>query len=280
MTRRQCNHQGSQTLCDAPEVAHGGDTTPASPLQWYGSLQSQARRIAALMPPYDHYVEPFAGGAAVLLSKPASKTEFISDINPDLADFWQVVRRPDSLRRLIERVELTPYSRAVYQECIAAVRDGGGDAIRRAWSFLVTCSQGRNGLSAFESRWSYAKGVSNQHADLWAKLPARLHRAGRRLRYVQVECLPYDEILGRFDSPKTLVFLDPPYLPQTRTKPNVYEHEFTRDDHRRLLQIVRRLRAKVMLCGYMSDLYGEMLDGWRRTNLSSTFVLMQPVGLR
>ena len=56
-------------------------------------------------------------------------------------------------------------------------------------------------------------------------------------------------------------------MPETRTKPNVYQHEFTRDDHRRLLRIVRRLRAKVILCGYKSDLYGEMLDGWRRTDI-------------
>ncbi len=266
------NGRGSQGLCDAPAAARGSAATPASPLKWYGSLQAHARRIAELLPAHDHYVEPFAGSATVLLSKPLSKTgtECLSDINPDIANFWRVVQRPDSRRRLIEQVEMTPYSRAVYRDCIAVVRDGDGNAVRRAWSFLVTCNQGRNGLGAFESRWSYGKGTSNQHADSWARLPRRLQQAGRRVRCVQIECLPYEEILERFNSPNTLVFLDPPFLPETRLKPRVYQDEFTHADHMRLLRIVRNLKARVILCGYGSELYREGLKGWRRTDFKGT----------
>ncbi len=228
-----------------------------------------------MLPPHDHYAEPFAGGAAVLLSKPKpsgrAKTEWLSDVNPDIVNFWRMIQRPDSRRRLIEQVEMTPYSRAVYGDCIAVVRDGGGQAVRRAWAFLVTCNQGRNGLGAFASRWSYGKGGTNQHADSWANLPARLERAGRRMRGVRIECVPYDKMLEGIDSPRTAVVLDPPFSPETRLKPKVFDHEFTDDDHRRLLRIVRKLKSRIILCGYRNRLYDEWLnDGWRRTDFKGT----------
>ena len=225
-----------------------------------------------MLPPHDHYAEPFAGGAAVLLSKPKpsgrAKTEWLSDVNPDIVNFWRVLQRSDSRRRLIEQVELTPYSRAVYGDCITALRDGGGDAVRRAWAYVVTCNQGRNGLGAFESRWSYGKGGSNQHAKSWAMLPEKLEHAGHRMRGVRIECASYEKILERIGSSMmTAAFLDPPYLPETRLKPKVYDHEFTDDDHRCLLRIVCNSKARIILCGFRNCLYDEWLcDGWRRTD--------------
>ena len=37
------------------------------PLKYHGGKTNLARRIVELMPPHLHYVEPFAGGLAVLL---------------------------------------------------------------------------------------------------------------------------------------------------------------------------------------------------------------------
>ncbi|MCH8851825.1 MAG: DNA adenine methylase [Planctomycetes bacterium] len=264
MNHRPDDNQGTQALCDPPAVDCAQATTPASPLQWYGSLQSHARKIAALLPPHDLYAEPFAGGLSVLLSKRISEREHIADINADLINFWRVIQRSASRRRLIAQVEMTPYSRAVYGDCIAMLNDGGGDAVRRAWAFLITCNQGRNGLGAFASRWSHGKSGSNQHADSWANLPAKLEQAGRRMQGVRIECVPYDKML-EIDSPQAVILLDPPYSPETRLKPKVYEHEFTDDDHRCLLHIVRKLKSRVILCGYRNRLYDEQLcDGWQR----------------
>ncbi len=98
-----------------------------------------------MLPPHDHFIEPFAGTAAVLFAKPKpsreSETECISDIDQNIVNFWRVVQRANSRRRLIEQVEMTPYSRAVYRDCVASVREGGGDSVHRAWAFLVTCRQ-------------------------------------------------------------------------------------------------------------------------------------------
>src|SRR5260370_12808946 len=39
------------------------------PLKWHGGKHYLASRIVALMPPHLHYVEPFAGGLAVVLAR-------------------------------------------------------------------------------------------------------------------------------------------------------------------------------------------------------------------
>jgi hypothetical protein len=39
------------------------------PLKWHGGKYYLARRIIALMPRHLHYVEPFAGGLAMLLAR-------------------------------------------------------------------------------------------------------------------------------------------------------------------------------------------------------------------
>lgn len=62
-----------------------------------------------------------------------------------------------------------------------------------------------------------------------------------------------------------LVFLDPPYLMATRRSQRpMYDHELGDIDHAWLLDILRGLPCNVMISGYASDLYDQMLEGWRK----------------
>lgn len=62
-----------------------------------------------------------------------------------------------------------------------------------------------------------------------------------------------------------LVYLDPPYLMSTRSsKRAIYPAEFGDvDQHRQLLELARTLPCPVAISGYYSDLYAELLPGWR-----------------
>lgn len=263
MNHRRNDKQGTQALCDPPAVACTKATTPASPLRYYGGLQSFARKIVGMLPPHDFYIEPFAGGLSVLLAKSASATEIVSDINADLINYWQIVQRPSSRLRLLQQLEMTPYSRALFKECIGLLEDGGGDSLLRAWAMAVAQNQSRNGHGV---DWSYGRG-SNANAESWARLPARLEQAGRRLRRVRIECQPYQNILQCFDSRRAVVLLDPPFLPSTRVSAEVYRHEFTNADHQRLLKLVVPSKAKMVIFGYENDLYAEALAAWNRVEM-------------
>lgn len=74
------------------------------------------------------------------------------------------------------------------------------------------------------------------------------------------------EFLERYDwRGGEFVFADPPYLKATRsTMRDLYDFELTDADHERLLRVLVKLPALVMLCGYPSDLYNQALPGWRR----------------
>lgn len=64
---------------------------------------------------------------------------------------------------------------------------------------------------------------------------------------------------------KTLFYLDPPYMPETRTSSAKYDFELTPADHKRLLLAAinqARQGAYIIISGYDNALYKEMLKGW------------------
>lgn len=86
---------------------------------------------------------------------------------------------------------------------------------------------------------------------------------------VEVSYLDAVTLLSNFDyseAGRVLVYCDPPYLHCTRTSRNRYAYEYTEADHKMLLFTLRDLRAlghSVMLSGYPSTLYDEILPDWR-----------------
>lgn len=76
--------------------------------------------------------------------------------------------------------------------------------------------------------------------------------------------------LGQFPfSGAELVYVDPPYLPQTRRRDRVYRCDYTDSDHVELLELLRTLPCSVMVSGYNSDLYNEALSDWRRVSFDA-----------
>lgn len=63
----------------------------------------------------------------------------------------------------------------------------------------------------------------------------------------------------------TLVYCDPPYLMSTRsTQRQLYTIEMAEEQqHRNLIALLRQLPCMVMLSGYWSELYADLLPDWR-----------------
>lgn len=65
---------------------------------------------------------------------------------------------------------------------------------------------------------------------------------------------------------RVLVYVDPPYIQgpgEVRGARRLYEHEYSPEDHARLLAQLDALPAAVMISGYPSRLYADMLADWR-----------------
>lgn len=78
---------------------------------------------------------------------------------------------------------------------------------------------------------------------------------------------------------RVLVYADPPYLHSTRTSRKRYNFEYSEDDHRRLIDTLSNIASAdvyVMISGYPSQLYSELLAGWR----THEFQVMSHGGIR
>jgi len=64
-----------------------------------------------------------------------------------------------------------------------------------------------------------------------------------------------------------LVYSDPPYLRRSRTSGRRYRFDYDEQDHVELLELLKRLPCRVILSGYPSALYDDLLKGWSRLEL-------------
>ncbi len=64
----------------------------------------------------------------------------------------------------------------------------------------------------------------------------------------------------------TLIYLDPPFVMDTRKGRKLYDHELTDDDHKLLLSIIVELSCMVMISGYRNNIYDDVLKNWNRVD--------------
>jgi DNA adenine methylase len=242
------------------------------PMPYSGGKQSIAERIVDLFPAHDHYVEPFGGALSVLLAKRPSKIETVNDLNGDLMTFWRVLRDdPEGLERLCA---LTPHSRAEY----LASRDLEAlDDLERARRVWVQLTQGRGSRLGVKTGWRFVHGTNRM--TLAKYLDGYLERIGpaaRRLRNVTLECRDALDVIAAYERPGCLIYVDPPYLMETRHG-DQYAHEFGgATEHERLLKVLSESPAAVVISGYDSDLYGDALAAWECHKFAATAMTGEP----
>jgi DNA adenine methylase len=208
-------------------------------LKWHGGKHNLARRLVELMPPDGHYVEPFAGGLSVLLAKDAEGiSEVVNDINGDLTNFWRVLQDTDSFKRFRRIVEAVPFSEWEWTNAAASL--DAADPVERAVAFFVRCRQslaGRMDTFAPLTRKRTRRGM-NEQASAWISAVDGLPAVHARLGRVVILKRPALEVIRSQDTVKTLFYLAPPYLPETRTSVGQYAHEMDTAAHKELLDVL------------------------------------------
>jgi site-specific DNA-adenine methylase len=66
-----------------------------------------------------------------------------------------------------------------------------------------------------------------------------------------------------------LIYCDPPYLVQTRTSQRRYRFDYTEQDHVQLLERLISLPCPVIVSGYRSSLYEDLLSSWNTVELQA-----------
>lgn len=233
------------------------------PFAYYGGKSRHVSRILAALPPHRVYVEPFAGSAAVLFAKPPAKQEVLNDVDGQVINFYRVLR--DRLDELERAVLLTPYARADFD---AADFDAADiDDVERARRWYCRSTQGFGQSAGDGTGWSISTKQNTPRTRQIARRVGRFDACAERLSNVFIENRDALGLIARFGTdPGACLYLDPPYLIDTRSAPNCYRHEFQAEDqHRRLAAAVSSCAASVVLSGYRSALYDDLYRGWDRT---------------
>lgn len=220
-------------------------------------------RIIKHFPEHHTYVEPFGGSAAVLLAKTPAKIEVYNDLDCDLVNLFQVLRDQASFARLKEVCEKTAYSRAEFELALATC----SDPIEAARRFIVRQRQSHGGIGR---RWSYciqdSQGGVSSAVRRWLSGIERLPAIHERLRHVQIEFDDWEQVVKRYDTSKTLFYLDPPYPAHTRIGGG-YKHELRETDHHRLAETLLQIKGMAVLSGYRCEAYRRLeLSGWLRVD--------------
>ncbi len=198
---------------------------------------------------------------AVFFNKPKTRVETINDIDGEVINLFRVIR--EQPEELAFQIEYTPYARDEYYETYYSQ----GSDLERARRFLTRCWQAIGAKTSDRTGWrSLISSNGPKPTADFRKLPIRIHNVAERLRRVQIECQPAEQILERYQRPEVLIYADPPYVLSTRSKRH-YKHEMTEQDHESMLHCLKDHPGPVLLSGYEHDLYQDILGDWKKETM-------------
>ncbi len=206
------------------------------PLSYIGGKNRIATKIIEIFPRHMTYVEGFAGGAQVLFRKEPSLVEVLNDLDGDVVTFFRVCQS--------HHEELIRYMRfmLVSREWFDLLQEQDPKTltdIQRAARFFFLQKNAYGGLVR-----NRAFGYSVEEPSRFnpERLPGLIEDTHKRLVRVQIENLPYEDILDRYDRPTTLFYLDPPYFGR-----KLYRFNFSESDFKNLAERLRKARGKFVL---------------------------------
>ena len=172
---------------------------------WIGGKSLLAKRIIQRFPDHHCYVEPFCGAAWLLFKKPESRVEVLNDINKDVITLYRCLQW--HLEEFVRFFKWVLVARDEFERLKKADPDTLTDIQRAARFYYLqqACFGGRI------ANPSFGYGSTRAPKLNLLRIEEYLSVAHLRLARAYIECLPYDEIIRRYDSPDTLFYIDPPY---------------------------------------------------------------------
>lgn len=238
-------------------------------IRYHGGKFRLAHWVIAQMPNHICYTETFGGAAGILLQKPRAYAEVYNDLDSEIVNLFKVLRDPEQRDQLIEQLVLTPYSREEFENAWSVATT----EVEQARRTIIRAQMGFGSAGATKGITGFRIDTKRQYGtaqSLWVDYPEHLGFIGQRLSGVLIENRPAIQVLKDHDASTTLHYVDPPYVHDTRYSGaktgHVYRHEMNDKDHLDLLNTLLELEGMVMLSGYPSELYSDVLKDWKRVD--------------
>lgn len=194
-----------------------------------------------------HYVEPYAGGAAIaltLLYLECADHIHLNDLNRSVHAFWRSVL--DENDAFIEKVRTTPITLEERLRQKGIQRDASASTLELGFSTFFLNRTNRSGI--------LAGGVigGNAQAGEW-KIDARFNKEDlikriRKVGFYKSRISLYNQDAVQFlrgEAPtlpdRTLIYLDPPYYSKGQ---KLYQNHYKPDDHAGIAALVSNIRQR------------------------------------
>lgn len=233
-------------------------------VSYFGGKSQILPWLKPLLPVGDyHFVDAMCGAANVALNVDYPLIT-VNDINSEVINLFQVLREePEEFTRIL-------YFTAFSREELYSVLDAKPvlDRVEMARRFFVRCQLGYGANGSQNSHrgvgFEYNTAKSKYYrVDGWNFKIDYLAAMIEKFRRMQIEHCDVLELIQKMDRPKTIIYLDPPYVLSTRSSKKRYKFECSDDFHTQLLQKAKEVKhAYVAISGYENELYNKTLQGW------------------
>lgn len=143
------------------------------------------------------------------------------------------------------------------------------DSIEDARRLMIRSWQAIGGKTSDKTGWRANININGSKIKEWNSLDTRIIAVAKRLKGVQIENQDIFKLIKRYNRPDVLMYLDPPYLLETRSK-RMYKHEFSKNEHVKLLESLSNFKGKIILSGYDNKIYDTRLSDWDSTTFETT----------
>lgn len=229
-----------------------------SPFRYAGGKFYARKLILAHVPNHSAYIEPFAGGGSIFFAKPKVEYNQLNDIDKELVNVYKTIRdNPEGLIAFL-RKRSDKDSRIPKGLTKGVLMGEPLPASKELHSFFKHEYIPKNKLER-AGRWFYLNrtsysGIMNTQNMYWGygdkysmqpkNWPQNILRTSEKLQDVEITQYDFEYVIDNAPD-NALLFVDPPYFNADQDK--FYEHFFSKEDHFRLEECLKRNRKRLKL---------------------------------
>jgi DNA adenine methylase len=209
------------------------------------------------------YCELCCGGASVLLNKLPAQEELVADVDLGIINIFKSLR--DEPKEFIDKLKKIKYKESSFLKALERSKETFDDYVEHAVNDYVLRRMSRGGMKKAFAWSERLRGGKPGDLNAWNTMLKQLPAIAQRVNKIAIIHGDVIDVAKVWDDENLLIYLDPPYLPETRSEGSreIYGHEMTMEQHVNLLNFVKDARSKIILSGYSSPLYNRCLKGWK-----------------